>query len=392
MAGVAFLAAVLYALLRLLIYSALRKHSSKAILRSAAQQTFLIESISAIRTIKYLHIAANRLARWSNIVVNQKNAELAAQRLQWMQRIGQTLTFGMSRICIMALGAFEIVSGRLTVGMLIAVLAYDDAFIRRMARLIDALFELRLLELQGARLGGIVLQKQEQNWRPREPLVQADQSGLVARDLRCRSQDNSRSVLDGVNFQVDAGEIVGLTGKPQCGSSTVLRCLLGLHPFTGQLTLGGISYRQAGWDRHRQQIIAVFEGDQLFAGTLADNIAGFSTQPDMCRVVRCAKIAGAHDFICDFAGQYRTAVWPGSSELSAQQRAQISIARALYREPKVLLIDQLLDIVEDEACSNLLQTLRSQRMGLLVISRKEAVLKQLDRVITLAKGKFEVRL
>lgn len=381
-------AAAGYFLLRTALFTSLRLNSRAAIVQGAKQQSLFVENIRGIQSIRGLNRTNERFTRWINLAIDQKNAELATERLRWIFKLGRSILFGVARILLVGMGALAVLDGDLTVGMLLALLAYQEAFVSRISSFIDTLFEIRIMDLQGSRLGGIVLQKQELNVAPKlqdcEPV-----SGLLdVRDMRCRYSENSRFILDGLTFKIKPGEFIGLSGWSSSGKTTLLKCLLGMLPFTGNILLGGFTYRQMGLVKYREHVAGVISGDQLFAGTLTENIASFSLTPDHKWIIECAKMVRMHDEIMGLPLRYNTRIGDLTSQFSTGQTQRLLVARALYKRPKVLLLDEALSQVRMETEQAILSVIKQKGISCLVVSRRADLSKLLDREFFIEKTKL----
>ncbi len=296
------------------------------------------------------------------------------------------------------LGARNVLANTFSVGMLVAFLAYKDQFLRRVSELVNRLVDLRMLRLHAERLADIALTEPEpRGWAGLSaPEGHAGDyedgcrppAAIEACNLSFRYGASDPWVLDGVSFRIEAGESVAVVGGSGCGKTTLLKLLAGLlQPTAGEIRVDGEPLARLGLDRYRAMIGVVMQDDQLFAGSLADNISFFSGQPDQRRIEACARMAAVHEDIAAMPMSYGTLIGDMGTTLSGGQKQRVFIARALYREPSLLLLDEAtshLDIGREHAVN---AALRASSMTRVVIAHRPDTIRASDRVITLDRGK-----
>jgi ATP-binding cassette subfamily B protein RaxB len=277
---------LLYAGGRWAWYRPLRQATEEQLVHAARQQSHFLETVRGVKAIKLFQRQDDRRASWLTLVVDQINAELRTQKLQLLYKVLNGVLFGIENILIIWLGARLVLDGNFSVGVLMAFIAYKGQFDSRVSSLIDKIFELKMLQLQGERLADIVLSEPE----PTGPQVLIDPSTLTpsisVRGLRYRYSAQEPNVLDGVDFELQAGESVAIVGPSGCGKTTLMNVLLGILPATeGDIQLGGISIDQLGVDTLRELVGTVLQDDVLFAGSIADNISFFDPHADQAWMI-----------------------------------------------------------------------------------------------------------
>jgi ATP-binding cassette subfamily B protein RaxB len=270
--------------------------------------------------------------------------------------------------------------------MLFAFIAYKDQFSARVAGLIDKLIELRMLNLQGERLADIVLTAPERD--SQSMVVDHLEPSLEARDISFRYSDTEPFVLLNCNFTIHAGESVAIVGPSGGGKTTLLKILLGLLPPTdGKVMAGGVDIQKLGIDRYRKLVGTVMQDDQLFAGSIADNISFFDPSPDHGAVERYARLASVHDDIAAMPMGYNTLIGDMGAALSGGQKQRILLARALYKQPRILFLDEAtsaLDVYKERAVN---EAVRSLNLTRIIIAHRPETIASAERVIVLDGGK-----
>lgn len=377
-------AALLYALLRWMSYAPLRHASMESIVWAARRDTHLLETLRGIKTIKLFNAQESRRAQWLNLVVETVNRDLGTQKLRLLFRTANLLLMGGLGVIVIWLGALRVLDNLMTVGMLLAFIAYKDQFMDRVSALIDRLVDLTMLRLHGERLADIALTAPE-SWPHRsEAAASGPPIALEVRDLSFRYADNEPWVLDGVSFTVEPGETVAIVGPSGRGKTTLLKILASLlQPTRGELLVDGEPLAQFGVARWRSSIGVVMQDDQLFAGSVADNISFFSDSPDALRVEACARAAAVHDDIVAMPMGYGTLIGDMGTALSGGQKQRVLIARALYREPRLLLLDEATSHLDLAAESVVNVAIRQLKLTRILVAHRPETIRIADRVISL---------
>lgn len=384
---VAVFALMVYLLFQAVIYSRLREAMEQNLVRNARVNTHLIETIRGIQAVKLNGGEGIRLAQLENFLIDAMRSELQIAKLRVSTTTVNTSVFGLERVVVIWLGALSVLDGTLSLGMLVAYLAYKELFARRAMSFIDKWQEFRVLGLHVERLSDIVTTPIVGRSQYTILLDSADRS-LEFVDVSFRYSDSDPWILEHCSFRVESGECVALIGASGCGKSTLAKILLGLLPPTyGMVKLGGVNIEQLSASDLREQLAAVMQDDQLFSGSISDNISFFDTESDRCRVEDAATKAGLAHEIEAMPMKYDTLVGDLGSSLSGGQRQRLVLARALYRNPRVMLLDEAtshLDIRNEELVNDAIRKLSLTR---LIIAHRPQTIASADRVLELGGGK-----
>jgi ATP-binding cassette subfamily B protein RaxB len=384
--AVAAAAVCFYGILRWTFYDPLRRSTEEHIVHSAKQQSHFLETVRGVQSIKLFGRQEVRRSRWLNLVVDAMNQDLASQKLTLGFRSANGLVFGIERIAIVWLGALLVLDSAFSVGMLFAFVAYKEQFSARVAGLIDKLIELRMLTLQGERLADIVLTPPEEE-SPSTP-VDSIGASIEVRGASFRYSDPEPFVLVNCSFTVEAGESVAIVGPSGGGKTTLVKLMLGLlQPTDGKILAGGVDIQTLGIDRYRKLVGTVMQDDQLFAGSIADNISFFDPAQDHAAIERFARLASVHDDIAAMPMGYNTLIGDMGAALSGGQRQRVLLARALYKQPRILFLDEAtsaLDVQKERAVN---EAIRSLNLTRIIIAHRPETIASADRVIVLQGGK-----
>jgi ATP-binding cassette, subfamily B, bacterial CvaB/MchF/RaxB len=379
---------VLYAGVRFGFYQAYRKANEEAIVYGARENSHFIETLRGMPSIKALVMGDRRKALWSNYLADHVGAGFRVQKINLAYQSVNSLLFGFDRVVIIFLGASAVISGTMTIGMLIAFLAYKDQFSQRISKLFDTAVQLRLLTLHGSRIADVALTEPEQSGGAPPVLLPLDmgprhKATLSARGLAFRYGDNEPLIISGLDLDVAAGECVAIVGPSGAGKTTLLKLLAGLlQPTTGTILLNDVPITSIGLESYRTQIGCVLQDDRLFSGSIAENIASFAPGYDPDRVQDAARLAAIHDEVLRMPMGYETLVGDMGSSLSGGQIQRIVLARALYRGPRILLLDEATSHLDDENEKRINASVRSLPIARIILAHRKTTIEMADRLIS----------
>jgi len=377
-------AVLLYALFRMATYNSLRAVSEQEILAQAKENSNFMETVRGIQTIKLFGSEAKREGIWQNHFVNATNQSIRLGVFNISYQTVNRLLFGLENILVVYLAARLVLAGGFSTGMLFAFMAYKSQFMERMARLVEKLIQFRMLSLHFERLSDIALTAKEKVHPEQEPEYKLLTGRLELNNIHFSYSDVTRPVLQDVNLTIKPGESVALVGPSGCGKTTLMKVMLGLLlPNTGDVLVDGTPLCRLGLANYRRQIAAVMQDDQLLSGSIRDNIVFFEEQYEMSRVMECARMAAVHQDIEQMPMGYNSLIGDMGSALSGGQKQRILLARALYRQPRILFMDEAtshLDTKTESFVSNAIKQLNITRV---VIAHRPETIASVDRVINL---------
>ena len=347
----------------------------------AHERSAFIENVERQRAIKLLGASKLREDLWMERYVESINTNTRLARfVAHVDFAGSVLT-GLESIVILALGAMGVIGESFTLGMLFAFVSYANLLSVRAQSFIGSLVEFRLLRLHRERIGEIASEELEQGG-DRDLGHRFD--GLVeAQDISFSYDRDGPLVLERLQLQVKPGEFVAITGRSGVGKSTVIKLLSRLLlPQAGTIRVDGVDVRNYGVRSYRSNLGVVMQDDDLFTGSILDNIAMDQT-PDLDRVREAASIACVDQEIEDLPMGYHTLVGHMGAALSGGQKQRIMIARAVYRAPSIILLDEGTAHLNEELQHRVLQNLRMIGATILAATHDALVVQCADRQIGL---------
>jgi ATP-binding cassette, subfamily B, bacterial CvaB/MchF/RaxB len=388
LALVTLAAVALYLGIRAVVYRPVRDRTEQQLVAAAKQQTHLLESLRGMQSLKVAGHESQRRSTYDNLMSDTVDQEVKLARMGLGFNGASQLVFGIERIAVIWIGALLALQNVFSVGMLIAYLAYKDQFAGRMGALIDKWVEFRMLRLHGERLADIVLSEPEEaEPRPEAPAPASPR--IEVENLSFRYADGEPWVIRDCSFGVEPGEAVAIIGASGCGKTTLVKLMLGLlKPTQGSIRIGGLDLHKVGPRNIRAIVGAVMQDDQLFAGSIADNIGFFDTAHDQERIEAAARLAAIHDEIAAMPMGYHSLIGDMGSSLSGGQKQRVILARALYRDPKLLFLDEAtshLDVMKERLVN---EAVRRLELTKVIVAHRPETIRSADRVLVLDQGRI----
>lgn len=372
-----------------LLYPGLRRRTEEELVARANEETYLMETMRAIRAIKLHGHEAMRENGWRNRYAEVISAAYKARIVDIKLDLAEELLFGLAFLLTVYFGALAVMNQELTVGLLLAFLAYRSSFTSSAASLISQYQKWRLLSVHLDRLTDIVGEKRE------ELRAAAPRQGLLAgpairlEGLTFAYGPAEAPILDKVDLEIPEGSFVAIVGPSGSGKTTLMRILLGLlEPNSGKVLVDNIPLGPATIAAWRGRIAAVMQDDYLLTGTLADNISFFDPFPDQPTIEHVSRLARVHDDILKMPMAYHSLISDMGAALSSGQRQRILLARALYRDPDALFLDEGTANLDPATEAQIVSMLTRLQVTRVVIAHRPALVEKADIVLRLEGGKI----
>ena len=373
---------------RLVSLRSMKAKSLESIQLSATESSTFMETARGITTLKAFGEERNRSVIWRGQKAAANNALIRFLSLKVFLDDLIAFIINSERIVFVFAGVLLVQKGALTVGLLFALQAYKGQFIDTMERFALAIVDYRMLDIHLGRLSDIALS-------PTEPQARVPAAREVRGEIRLEgvhfAYDRFQEpVLKGVDLHVEPGETVAITGPSGGGKSTLVKITLGLlKPDKGSVLIDGSAMDATSFASVRGFMASVLQDDVLYGGTLAQNIAFFDDEVDEERVRESARAAAILAEINAMPLRFMTLVGDMGSTLSGGQKQRILLARALYRRPKILLMDEgtaHLDALTERMVNDSIRSLNITRV---IIAHRLETVSSADRVLFLSSGCLE---
>jgi len=295
--------------------------------------------------------------------------------------------FGVENIVTVYLAAMLAFENVITVGMIFAFMAYKMHFTDKASALVEKMLGFRLLDLHLERIADIALTPLERGHD--RPLAYAApiQGELELRNVCFRYAETERFILENISLKVEAGKFVTIMGPSGGGKTTLLKIMLGLlEPTSGEVLVDGVSLQTVGVRVYREQVAAVMQEDQLLSGSIAENICFFDPAFDDEKMMLCAQMAGIHEEIMRMPMAYNSLVGDMGSSLSGGQKQRVLLARALYKTPKILFLDEgtaHLDVEKEKQITKRLQSLSITRIS---VAHRPEIMNGADMILSIGEA------
>lgn len=381
----------LYLLWRMLIFPAMLEQTGKVVRADAATQSHLLESLRSIQSIKMCSGESRRTIDWQNHFVRRINTQIRAGNLAIADGAVHQALFQGLHIGVIFLLARQVQRGEMSIGTLSAFVAYAAMFVTRAGGIVNRIFEYRLLQVPLDRLADIVFNEVE---APQgEPDDRSRLTGnLMAGKLTFTHPGSDTPLLSDVSVNVARGELIAICGCSGSGKSTLLRLFAGIEkPSSGVLCYDGKPVSKWPQAAVRRSIATVFHDDALISGSIAENIALFDPARSDKRIRRMAGLAAVDSAIEALPMGYETPIGDLGSALSTGQVQRLLFARALYRRPALLLLDEFTSGLDADTERLVLRSLVRLPATRIVVTHSPAVLRAADRVFELRAGKLALR-
>lgn len=379
----------IYVASRYLYLARLQSLNYSALIFQAKLQTLFLDAVRGVETLRNSNRGPVVSGKYFNLAVDYADA---SSKMQLMGQNYNALSIGLSglqRVVVLAAAAYLTIKKEFTAGAVVAFMSYADIFLGKASAFIDSVIQLRLVRMQADRLADIVFTEPEKN-RVSGYLGDLSDAALEIDRLAFRYSASDPWLFNGASLSIRLGESCVFVGPSGGGKSTLLRLLMGsLDPTSGSISVGGLDLAKIGKERYRKAMSCCLQDDTLFEGTVMDNITFFDPSPDLAWAMECAKRAVIHSEISQMPLGYRTLVGDMGSAVSGGQKQRLILARALYRRPKILIMDEATSHLDIPLEKQLLDNLREIGCTRISAAHRQEAIATADRVFLVLNG--EVR-
>ena len=381
----------LYILLSVVITPIIRARLHEKFNRGAENQSFLVEAISGIQTVKALAVEPPLQRRWDEQLAGYVRASFRATSL--ITVAGQIASFiqKATTIAILWTGAYLVIGGDLSIGQLIAFNMLSAQVTGPLLRIVNLWQEFQQVGISVQRLGDVLNTKPEPSYNPNRTTLPHVAGQIIFDQVVFRYRPDGPEVLKSVSFIIEPGQIIGLVGRSGSGKSTIAKLIQRLYvPERGRVLVDGVDLAQVDPAWLRRQVGVVLQENFLFNRSVRDNIALTDPGLPMDTIINASKLAGAHEFILELTEGYDTLVGEHGCSLSGGQRQRIAIARALVANPRILIFDEATSALDYESEAVIQQNMAQICQGrtVCIIAHRLSTVRPAHRIYVVEKGEI----
>lgn len=389
LAVIAFGAWLIYFILRLVFYKPYRSAQEDVIVSQAREKTTFIETVRGMTSVKLLACENDRENIWQNRFAEVINTNAKLGKLGIWFQSGNQIIFGIEHIILIYFAIGMIMAGDFSIGMIFAFMAYKRNFTEKASDLVENVIEYRMLGLHLERIADIAHVEQEEQGLDLAR-IQPIRGKLRLENVHYRYSSDTAVILKGIDLTMEIGDSIAIIGASGGGKTTLLKLMTSLFkPVKGQILLDGIPLTDYGLAHYRKQIGVVMQDDSLFAGSIAENIAFFDPEFEMDSVISAARSAMVDVEIERMPMKYESLVGDMGCALSGGQKQRILLARALYRQPKILFMDEGTAHLDVSTERKVNESIASLGITKIIIAHRPETIEYAKRVLLLSDGVLE---
>lgn len=388
MAATSLVFAFIYLLFRMYVSSKEVIANRKYIIEKVDETSSFYETLSNIQSVKIYGKETERYQQWKKHYLSAANESINLSKSKMWYSSSETLLSGVENIVLLGIAASIVISGNMTLGMMFAFFAYQIIFSQQSKSMFNNLIELRLLGIHLDRLNDIESAEVEKDLIGQPSIEHNFKGKIEVRNLYFKYPGTSEYLFENLSLTIEPGENVVITGPSGCGKTTLMKIMMGLiQPEAGDIIIDGISIKTLGLKHYRKNISAVSQRETLIAGNVIDNISFFEKPINMDKILSSTKQADIHEDIMLLPMQYQTLTGDIGNTFSGGQEQRILLARALYKNPKILFMDEATSFLDQKNEKEIVKTLSELNITRISIAHRQETISMASRVIELNNRK-----
>ena len=380
-------------LLAFAITPKVKKYARETFDASTEAESKLMESISAAETVKAMGLEQSMRNVWEEKYAKSLNVRYKASRFDALVNFVSQLINVIATTAVLWYGATLVLDQQLSVGQLIAFNMIMGSVMSPLLSLVKIWDELQETTVAMERLGDVLDLEPEQSRKniANQLIIPELKGGINVKDVYFRYNDNDPDIVSKANFEVRPGQVLAIVGPSGSGKTTLAKLLLGFFtPTRGQVFIDDLDLQKLHKSNLRRSFGYVMQNNVVFSGTVAENIAIGDEEPDYSKIEKAARLADAHEFITTLPHSYEQRVGERGMGLSGGQIQRICIARALYREPKLLVFDEATSSLDAQSESNIIHNMKKilKNRTAIVIAHRLSTVMHADLILVLNSGRI----
>ncbi len=380
-----------FAILSLIVTPLFKKSLDRKFEAGAKAQSFLVESINGIQTVKSFALEESFEEKWGDLQADYVKAGYNTSIISQTSNAVANFVQHVVDLLILVFGAKAVIAGTMTIGQLVAFRMLSGRVSGPVLRLVQLWQEYQQASLSVKRIGDIFNSPVEIKSGNTISNLPKLQGRIRFENVRFRYRVDGSDVLHGISFELKENRIYGLVGRSGSGKSTISKLVQRLYiPQSGKITIDGLDVSLIAPQILRKQIGVVLQENFMFNGTVAENISIHCPTCTIEQIMEAAKVAGAHDFIMELDEGYDTIIGEKGVALSGGQKQRIAIARAIINNPRILIFDEATSALDYESESIIQNNLKDICKGrtVLIIAHRLSTLASADEILVIDKGEL----
>lgn len=380
-----------YAAISVILTPILRRRLDEKFKRGAENQSFLVETVTGIGTLKAMAVEPQMRDKWERQFAGYTATGFQVATLStWGSHLIQIVS-KLTTVAILYFGAKAVIAGELSVGSLVAFNMLSGRVAAPILRLSQLWQDFQQVRISVDRLGDVLNTPTEPEHNPNRATLPPIKGRVQFDKVRFRYRPDAPEALRGVSLEIAAGEMLGIVGPSGSGKSTLTKLIQRLYiPEQGRVLVDGVDLSLIDPAWLRRQIGVVLQENILFNRSVRENIALSEPTLPMERVIAASTLAGAHDFILALSHGYDTIIDERGNNLSGGQRQRMAIARALVGDPRILILDEATSALDAESEEIIQENLRKIATGrtVIIIAHRLSAVRQCNRIVTVEAGEI----
>lgn len=375
--------------IRIAVYPRMRRDGTTSLKARSEERAKLIDSLRAIATLKAANATAPVASRWYDSFIQYVNATFRIQMTEANALLAVEIVTAIGTALTLYLGIAAVLRQEMTVGMLYAFFTYRTLFFGRIDNLVSTMTEVSMLGANMGRLADFIELEPEAATAVVERQIR---TSVRLRQATYRAGFADKPILHETDFEIapDTGRMIAIIGPSGSGKTTLLKLLAGLYsPSTGTMEVDGVPVERWGLGAYRRNFGLLLGVDKLMHGSIVENVTMFEIEPDRSKVMVVLKVAELDDAVANLPRGLDSVVSEENGLLSGGQRRRLMLARALYHDPGILLLDEVTANLDPETAARIINNLRAHSATKIITSHDLYVLKACDEVFQMKDGRLE---
>ena len=384
----------IFVILSIIVTPLFKKRLDEKFETGARSQSFLVEAINGIHTVKAFALENSFEDKWGDYQSDYVKAGYKTSMISQTSGAVANFVQHVVDLFVLVFGAKAVIAGSLSIGQLVAFRMLAGRVSGPVLRLVQLWQEYQQASLSVKRIGDIFnspVETMSDNMLQELPSLHGK---IRFENVRFRYKVDAADVLHGISFEIKENCITGLVGRSGSGKSTISKLIQRLYiPQSGRISIDGMDVSLMPPQTLRRQIGVVLQENFMFNGTVADNISIHCPEASMEKIIETAKLAGAHDFIMELEQGYDTVIGEQGVSLSGGQKQRVAIARAIINNPRILIFDEATSALDYESESIIQRNLKDicKNRTVLIIAHRLSTLSAADEIMVIDRGELKER-